>query len=89
MVALITATVSLSGLGTVVAADDVMAKAAVTNAGKALAIAAFGEVTVMDVRGATSGLDQKLVEVAEDVKCINLTRLCFRRKRGVVFSCVS
>jgi len=80
MVALITATVSSNGLGTVVAADVVMAKEAVTNAGKALETAAFGEVTVMDVLGATSGLDLKLVEAAEDVKCTKMT--LFSKKEG-------
>jgi len=55
MVVLITATVSLNGLGIVVAVDGAMAAEAATNAEKALATVASGEVIVMDVLGGTSG----------------------------------
>jgi len=49
-----------------------MAEEAATSAEKALATVASGEVTAMDVLGATSGLGLKRVEAAEGVKCIKL-----------------
>merc|ERR1711953_346149 len=68
-VVLITATVSLNGHGIVVAVDGATAAEAATNAEKALAIVASGEVIVMDVLLATSGLGPQLVEPAEGVNC--------------------
>jgi len=55
-----------------VAVDAVMVEEVATNAEKALATAAFGEVIVMDVLGAASGLDLQLVEPAEGVKIIKI-----------------
>jgi len=69
MVVLITATVSLNGPGNVVAVDGAMAAEAATNAEKALATVASGEVIVMDVLGATSGLGPQHVEAAVGVNC--------------------
>jgi len=70
MVVLIMATVSLNGHGIVVALDGAMAAEAATNAEKALETVASGEVIVMDVLGATSGLGPQPVEAAEGVNCI-------------------
>jgi len=63
------ATVSLNGPGIVVGVDDVMAKEAATSAEKAPATVVSGEVIVMDVLGATSGLGPQHVEAAVGVNC--------------------